>query len=97
MDSPVKTQPPEIFLDGIDIFLLFLFRVGVIQSEVAPPAVLVGQAKVDADSLDVSDMQIAIRLGWEPCDNGIVGNSPICEVVLYDTLQKIERCLFFDL
>src|SRR3954451_22120648 len=62
---PVEAQPAHIVLDGIYILLLFLLGIGVIKAQVGPPAEIVGEAEIDADSFRVSDMKMAVWLGRE--------------------------------
>ena len=63
--APVKTQPFDRVDDGVDVFHLLFFRVGVVKPQVAHAAVVARQAKVEADALGVADVQVAIRLGRE--------------------------------
>jgi len=51
--------------DGIDVLLFFLFRVGVVEAQVAGAAVLERQAEIEADRLGVAEVQIAVGLGRE--------------------------------
>ena len=60
---PVEAQPADVGHDGIDVLLLFFFRVGVVEAQVGLAAELVGQAEVDADGLGVADVQVAVGLG----------------------------------
>ena len=62
---PIIAQPVDIFFDGVDIFDVFFDRVGIIEAQVALAAKGFGGAKIDADSLGVTDMQITIRFWWE--------------------------------
>ena len=64
---PVKAQPTDIFLNGLDILGVFLGRVGVIHTQVAQAAVLFGGAEVDIQSLAVTDVQVAVGLGRKTC------------------------------
>jgi hypothetical protein len=61
--SPVEAEPLHSLLDGVDVLLFLLFRVGVVEAQVAAAAVLLGEAEVEADRLDVAEMQVAVRLG----------------------------------
>jgi hypothetical protein len=61
--APVIAQPADVFLDGVDIFLLFLDRIGVVEAQVAAAAEFLGDAEVQPDRLGVADMQVAVRLG----------------------------------
>ena len=61
--APVEAQPLDILLDRVDVLDVLLGRVGVVHAQVAHAVVFFGGAKVDADRLGVTDMQIAVRLG----------------------------------
>ena len=60
--APVEAEPAHVALDGVDVFLLFLGRIGVVEAQVAAPAELLGDAEIEADRLGVADVQIAVRL-----------------------------------
>ena len=60
---PVETQPGDGFLDGVDKFLLFSFRVGVVKTQVAHAAIVACQAEVQADAFRVANVQVAVGLG----------------------------------
>ncbi len=64
--APIEAQPAHVALDGVDVFLLLLGRVGVVETQVAAPAELLGDAEIQADRLGVADVEIAVRLGREP-------------------------------
>jgi hypothetical protein len=59
---PVKAEPAHVALDGVDIFLFLLDRIGVVEAQIAVAAELQAQPEIEADRLGVSDMQIAVRL-----------------------------------
>src|SRR5258706_404112 len=60
--APVEAKPAHVALDGIDIFLLFLGRVGVVEAQIAAAAELLGDAEIQTDRLGVADMEVAVRL-----------------------------------
>ena len=66
---PVKAQPFHAVHDGVDVFLLFLGRVGVVEAQVALAGVVARQAEVDADRLGVAHVQVAVRLRRETRDH----------------------------
>ncbi len=63
MLAPVEAEPAHVGLDGVDIFLLFLHRIGVVEAQVAAPAEFLRDAEIQADRLGVADMEVAVRLG----------------------------------
>src|SRR5712691_7750193 len=62
MRAPVEAEPAHISLDGVDIFLLLLGRIGVVEAQVAAAAEFLRHAEIEADRLGVADVQIAVRL-----------------------------------
>ena len=71
---PVKSQPVDVFFDRIDVFDIFFDRVGVVEAQVALAAEFTGDAEIDGDRFSMTDVQIAIRLGWEAgCDMAETG------------------------
>ena len=72
--APVKTQPFDRVDDGVDVFHLLFFRVGVVKPQVARAAIITRQTEVEADALGVADVQVAVWLGREAgADFGGVG------------------------
>ena len=69
MLAPVEAEPAHVALDGVDIFLLFLGRIGVVEAQIAVAAEFLGDAEIEADRLGVADMQIAVRLRREAGDD----------------------------
>ena len=61
----METQPLDVFFDGVDVFVVFFFRVGIVKTQVAQAIVNISQTEVQADGFGVTDVQIAIRLGRE--------------------------------
>ena len=64
--APVEAEPTHVALDGVDIFLLFLGRIGVVETQMTAAAKLLRNAEIQADRLGVADVQIAVRFRWEP-------------------------------
>ena len=61
--APVPAQPMHHLDDRVDVFLLFLLRVGVVEAQVADAAEVARQTKVQADALGMADVQVAVGLG----------------------------------
>src|SRR6185312_15844745 len=68
--APVVTEPAHVVHDGIDIFLLFLRRIGVVEAQRAMPAIFLSDAEIEANRLGVADMEIAVGLGRKAGDDG---------------------------
>ena len=63
--SPVIAEPVHVGLDGIDIFLLFLGRVGVVEAQMALAGKLLRDAEIQGNRLGMADVQVAVRLRRE--------------------------------
>ena len=57
---PVKAEPVDAFLDRVNVLLVFLHRIGVVKAHVAVAAVVTRQPKVQADTLGVTDVEVAV-------------------------------------
>ena len=64
--APVEAEPAHVALDRVDIFLRLAGRVGVVEAQVAAPAIFLGDTEIQADRLGVADMEIAVGLGRKP-------------------------------
>ena len=71
MLAPVEAHPAHVGLDRLDVLVLLLDRVGVVEAQVAAPAELGGDAEVEADRLCMADVQVAVGLGREACNEGL--------------------------
>ena len=72
MPAPIEAEPAHVALDGVDIFLLFLDRIGIVETQMAAAAEFLGDAEIQADRFGVADMEIAVRLRRKPSDDGLV-------------------------
>jgi hypothetical protein len=57
----------DVFLDGIHILHVLLGGVGVVETQVANAAVVLGDAEIQAYSLGVTYVKVAVRLRRETC------------------------------
>ena len=87
MLAPVEAEPAHVALDRVDIFLLFLGRIGVVVTQIALSAELLGDAEIQADRLGVADMQIAVGLGRKAGDDRLVPAR--CEIGPHNVADKI--------
>ncbi len=87
MLAPIEAEPAHVGLDGVDIFLLLLGRIGVVKTQIAVPAEFLGDAEIQTDRLGVADMQIAVRLGWKARDDAFVPARS--EIGAHDVADKI--------
>ena len=68
----METEPLDIFFDGVDVFVVFFFGVGVVETQVAQAVVNVRQTEVQADGFGMADMQVAVGFGREAgLDGGV--------------------------
>ena len=63
---PLIAEPAHVGLDGIDIFLLFLGRIGVVEAQIAAPCKFLRDAEIERDRFGMTDMQIAVRFRGKP-------------------------------
>ena len=93
MRPPIKAQPAHVFHDGVDIFLLFSGRVGVVETQVAAAAELAGEAEIQADRFGVTHMQIAVRLRRKAGDDiGVPTGVQITAHNIADEIAGGFRC-----
>ena len=86
---PVGAEPADVFADGIDVLLLLGGGVGVVVAQVELPAILHGQSIVEADRFRVPQVQVAVRLRWEP---GVDASAepPALVVFFDDFLDEVQ-------
>ena len=88
--SPVVAEPVHVGLDGIDIFLLFLGRIGVVEAQMALAGEFLRDAEIQGNRLGMADVQVAVRLRRES------GHDPAVflggEIGLHDVADEIAPC-----
>lgn len=72
-----KTKPSNDFNDTCEISCFLLLGIGVVEAKVCSPTVMCSITKIHKDSLAVTNVQIPIRFGGEPCINPATGNSQV--------------------
>src|ERR1700722_20694548 len=65
LTGPIVAKPTHISLDGVDILLLFLGRIGVVEAQVAVARKFPGNSEIERDRLSVADMEVAVRFRRE--------------------------------
>ncbi len=85
--APVEAEPVHVRLDGVDVLLLFLHRVGVVEAQVAAPAELLRDAEVEADGLGVPDVEVAVGLRGEARDD--LSDAPLAQVRRDDVADEV--------
>ncbi len=89
--APVEAEPAHVALDGVDIFLLFLGRIGVVEAQMTAAAEFLGDAEIQADRLGVADMQVAVRLGRKAGDHRF--DAAGIEIGLHDVADEVAAGL----
>ncbi len=88
---PLETQPADVFHDGVDVLLLFLFGIGVVKAQVGLAAEFVGQSEIKADGLRVANVEVAVWLGREAgLDDGVAELFSL-EVVDHRVADEVRR------
>jgi hypothetical protein len=65
--DPFDAEPAGVLHDGVYEFGLFLGRVGIVEAQDQLAFVLLGNQVIDHESLHMTDVQITVRLRWQPC------------------------------
>ena len=68
----METEPLDVFFNGVDVFVVFFFGVGVVETQVAQAVVNIRQTEVQADGFGVTDVQVAVGFGREAGLDGFV-------------------------
>ena len=91
--SPLEAEPLDIFLDGFYVFHVFLGRVSVVETEITYSTITGCNTKIQANSLGVSDMEIAV---WFWRETGLYSISILtfAEVFLYGLFNEVQTLLF---
>ena len=94
--APFETEPRDVVEDVLNVLVVLLCRVGVVEAQVADTVVLFSHTEVHADSLGVSDVQIAVRL-WRKARLYASGVLALSEVLLNELLYETQILLFYCL
>ena len=66
---PRKTEPMHGIQNGIDVFGIFFFWIGVVKAQMANAAIVTCQSEIDADAFGMSYVQVAVGLWGETGTN----------------------------
>ena len=89
--APIEAEPAHVLLDRLDVGHLLLGRVGVVETQVAAPAEVLGDAEIEAERLGMADVQIAVGLRREAGDYAL--RPPGRQVFANDVADEIARAL----
>ena len=92
---PCETEPLNIFFNSIHILGVFLGRVCVIHTQIAQAAELFRRTEIHADSLRVTDVQIAVWFRWKTGVYTLTGKLTVFRNILcHKCMNKIAAALF---
>ncbi len=91
--APVEAQPVNILLNGLYELHVLLGGVGVVHAQIAQAVVFFRGAEVDAQSLAVADVQVAVWLRREPGVDGHPGKPAARGNILID--ERVDKILAF--
>lgn len=92
---PVKPQPFDVLLYGIDELDIFLAGVRIIETQVAHRSLLgvfLRYTEIRADGFGVSDVKVAVRLRRKTCNGSFA--VPLCKVTSYPFTYEISFRFF---
>src|SRR5665213_2568591 len=85
--APIEAEPAHVALDGVDIFLLFLGRVGVVKTQITVTAAFLGDTEIQAERFCMDDMKVAVRLRRKAGDHSF--DPPGVEIGFDDVADKV--------
>ena len=86
---PFKPQPSNVITDGVHIFDAFLFRIGIVETQVGLAAVFLRKPEAHTDGLGMTDVQVAIGFRWKTCVHlsTVFTGGNVCFNLLLDKVQ----------
>jgi len=63
---PVEAEPADVVLNRLDVLDFLGRRIGVVEAQIALPAVIGGDTEIQANRLRMADVQVAVRLRRKP-------------------------------
>ena len=93
--APVKAQPMDVLLDGVDELDILLGGVRIVHAEIAQSAEALGSAEVNGQRLAVADVQIAVRLRRESGVDLLTLEAATLRNILFD--KGVNKVLAFAL
>ena len=89
--APVKAQPVNVLLNGVYVLGVFLGGVGVIHSQVANAAKLLGSAEVNDEGFAVADVEVAVGLRREAGVDRTAGEpTALCHVLFNQGVDEVS-------
>ena len=82
--APVKAEPVDVLLNGLDKLVVLFGGVRVVHAQVADAAEFLGRAEVDAQCLAVADVQVTVRLRRETGVDGLAGKTSARREIGFD-------------
>ena len=69
---PVEAKPANVLLDGVYVFGVFFYGVGVVEAQVCFSAVFLSEAEIKADRFGVANVEVAVGFWREARQDGFV-------------------------
>ena len=85
---PLETEPVDVALDVLGVFVRFLGGIGVVEPQMALAAEKRGHSEIDAHRLGVSDMDVAVGFGRKTGDHLAAGLA-VFDVLLDPLSEKM--------
>ena len=82
--TPVKAEPVDVLLNGLDKLVVLLRRVRVVHAQIADAAEFLGRAEINAQRLAVTDVQVAVRLRREAGVDSLAGETAARREIGFD-------------
>ena len=96
--APVKAEPVDVVLNGVDIFGVLFGGVRIIHAQIADTAEVLGCRKIDCQRLAVADVKIAVRLGRETgMDLHAVAAVAFLQIFFYEFFNKVSGLIHSNL
>jgi len=92
MLAPIEAEPTHIGLNRVDIFLLFLGRVGIVEAQVAATAEFLGHTEIEADRFRMANMEIAIGFGGKSRNHTF--DASRIKIAANNIADEVTGCLF---
>lgn len=84
--SRLEAQPLDNVPNRLEVLLFLTSRVGIVVSQITLASMVLGESKVDGNSLAVTDVQVTVRFWRESSDNALLG--PLVVHLVQETLLE---------
>ncbi len=84
----VVAEPRQVGDDPVDVRRILGVGIGVVEAQIAHAAELAGELVIERDRLGVPDVEVAVRLGWEPGLDA-PAERPLLDVALHQLADEV--------